>query len=113
MLTSEAPGLAFPPVARTPHKQQPPKTKLAAWRIKRGATQPEMVRDTGIPISSYQRYEAGDYVRLPYQQLVNCAIVLEVTLDELIEDRFKRWTVFDADARRPPKKPKWKMRARN
>lgn len=90
--------------------QKPPRTKLAAWRIKRGATQPDMVRDTGISISHYQRMEDGDYQRLPYQQLLNCAIVLEVDLDELIEDEYKGWTVFSPDARKPPTVPRWKAR---
>lgn len=53
------------------------------------------VRDTGIPITSYQRIESGDYDRVPYSQLMNCALVLEVELDELIEDRFRIWTTFD------------------
>lgn len=95
-------------VSRTPHAQGPPRTKLATWRLKRGASQPDMVRDTGIPMSTYQRIEAGSYDRLPWQQLYNCAIVLDVEVDELIEDRFKRWTVFDAGAKRPPKTPRWK-----
>lgn len=71
-----------------------------------------MVADTGIPINTYQRYEAGDYERVPYARLVNCAIVLEVPVDELIEDHFKRWTVIDAEtAPKPPNVPRWKQRA--
>jgi transcriptional regulator with XRE-family HTH domain len=89
-------------------KQQPPKTKLAAWRIRRGATQPDMVKDTGIPISTYQRYEAGDYIDPPYRALMNCAIVLEVDINELIEDKFRRWTAFDV--KQPPRTPRWKAR---
>lgn len=93
-------------------KQLPPRTKLAAWRIKRGASQPDMVKDTGIPISTYQRLEVGNYQRLPYQQLVNCAKVLKVDVDELIEDRFKEWTVFDGAVRKPPNSPRWKTAKR-
>ena len=92
---------------RTPHKQGKPRTKLADWRLKRGANQPGMVRDTGIPLSTYQRMEAGDYERPPYQALYNCAIVLQVEIDELIEDKYKTWTVFQAGAAAPPKTPHW------
>lgn len=68
-----------------------------------------MVRDTGIPISTYQRIEAGDYDRVPYQQLRNCAIVLEVDVEELIDERFKRWTVFHPSAKKPPRSPSWRQ----
>ena len=63
-------------VPRTPHKQGKPRTNLAKWRLERRASQPGMVRDTGIPMSTYQRLEAGGYERLPYQALYNCAAVL-------------------------------------
>lgn len=99
--------LTFALVSRTPHKQGKPRTKLAKWRLERGASQPGMVRDTGIPMSTYQRIEAGDYERLPYQALYNCALVLQVGIDELIDDRFKRWTVFHSGAEQPPKTPHW------
>lgn len=95
-------------MARTAHKQQPPKTKLARWRLKRGATQMDIVRDTGIPLSTYQRLEAGDYQRPPVQALVNCAIVLEVELTDLLEEKFLCWHVFHHSAARAPKKPSWK-----
>lgn len=89
-------------------KQGPPHSKLEAWRLKRGLSQPEMVKHTGIPITTYQRLEEAEYKTLPYEKLVNCSIVLGVKLDELIEDRFKGWTVFSAKAKVPPEKPPWR-----
>lgn len=67
-----------------------------------------MVRDTGIPMSTYQRIESGEYDRLPYQQLNNCARVLEVDVDQLIDERFKEWTTYHQSATRPPKVPSWR-----
>jgi transcriptional regulator with XRE-family HTH domain len=95
-------------MARTAHKQQQPRTKLARWRLNRGATQMDMVRDTGIPLSTYQRLEAGDYQRPPLQALVNCSKVLEVELADLLEDTFLRWHVFNHSAPKAPKVPSWK-----
>lgn len=96
---------------RRAHAQGEPKTKLAEWRLKRGVSQPDMVRDTGIPISTYQRIETGTYDRLPYQQLYNCALVLGVDVDELIDERFKRWTTFHPKAKAPPETPSWRASA--
>lgn len=62
-----------------------------------------MVRDTGIPISTYQRIEAGTYDKPPYQQLYNSAVVLEVDVTELIEEKSKTWTVFHISAPSPPR----------
>jgi transcriptional regulator with XRE-family HTH domain len=95
-------------VARTPHAQGKPRTKLAEWRLERHATQADMVRDTGIPISTYQRIEAGEYDRLPYQQLYNCALVLDVPVEDLIDERFKRWTTYHPSAKKPPRTPSWR-----
>lgn len=69
-----------------------------------------MVRDTGIPMSTYQRIERGDYERPPLQALMNCAIVLDVELKELLEDRFTEWTVFRPAAASTPEPPSWRRR---
>ena len=105
--TPGRPALAFSLVPKSATTQGDAKTKLTKWRIERGLSQPQMVQFTGIPISSYQRLEEGNYVRFPYQQLRNCATVLGVELDELIEDRFKGWTVFSEFAKEPPTTPVW------
>lgn len=68
-----------------------------------------MSLDTGIPIASYQRYEAGKYDKPPYMQLYNCAIVLEVDVEDLIDDRFKKWHVYSARAKKPPRTPSWRL----
>ena len=67
-----------------------------------------MALDTGISLKHYQRLEVGNYLQLPYRQLVNCAFVLEVEVDELIDDEFKRWYNFDPELPQPPKVPRWK-----
>jgi transcriptional regulator with XRE-family HTH domain len=92
-------------------KQGLPRTKLAAWRLKRQLSQPEMSRVTGIPINTYQRLEQGDYASPPYTKLQNCAIILGVKLDKLIEDEFVGWTVFNAKAKKPPEVLPWRDRA--
>lgn len=91
-------------------KQGPPQSKLETWRLKRGLSQPEMVKHTGIPINTYQRLEEVDYASPPYTKLQNCAIVLGVKLDKLIEDEFEGWTIFNAKAKKPPEEPVWKRR---
>ena len=75
--------------------------------MKRGLNQRQMHEFTGVPLSSYQRLEAGKYVRVPYEQLKNCAIVLELDVEELLEERYKGWTVFSGDAKEPPSKRVW------
>lgn len=91
-------------------QQKPPRTKLAARRLERDATQLDMSKDTGISLKHYQRLEVGNYQQVPYAQLVNCARVLEVEVEDLIEDKFKNWNVFSADAKEPPTVPRWKGR---
>jgi transcriptional regulator with XRE-family HTH domain len=90
-------------------KQGPPESKLEEWRMKRDLSQPQMSRYTGISMTSYQRLEEVDYESPPYTKLQNCAIVLGVSLDELIEDKFKGWTVFKASAKKPPEMPVWEQ----
>jgi transcriptional regulator with XRE-family HTH domain len=97
--------MAQPPLAQTK-----PRTKLARWRLKRKLTQADMVRWTGVPLSTYQRLEHGNYQRPQVQALANCAIVLDCSLEDLLEERFLRWTVFHPDAASPPKTPVWQTR---
>jgi hypothetical protein len=74
-----------------------------------------MVRDTGIPLSTYQRMEAGVDTRtgkpldLNWEGLLNCSIVLDVDIDELIDDRYRKWHKFSHLAPKPPKIASWRL----
>ena len=74
-----------------------------------------MVRDTGISMARYQRMEAGIDTKtgrrldLDWEGLYNCAIVLEVDIDDLIDDDKRMWHKFDHEAPKPPKIPRWRQ----
>jgi transcriptional regulator with XRE-family HTH domain len=76
-------------------------TPLARMRIARGLTQEELAEATGIPRRTYQDIERGARQKAPLAQLINCAIVLDCTLDELLEERHKQWTEFTSGVVRP------------
>ena len=66
-------------------------------------SQREMSEATGIPLATYQRLEIAKRKTLNYEYMVRCAIVLGVDVDELIEDKYKRWTKPIPTARRSSK----------
>lgn len=76
-------------------------TKLAHWRLRRGVTQQDLARAIGIDVKVYRRIEKGDGVP-PLDVLLNCAIALRVSLDDLVEDRWRTWQVLDQRASSPP-----------
>lgn len=80
-------------------------TKLGRLRVERGLTQGEMADRTGLSGSDYWRLEHNQSRHdVNLRALVNCALVLGVELDEVIEDTWRDWYVFDQ--RRPgPVKP--------
>lgn len=78
------------------------KTKLATWRQSRGVTQEELARATGLSTSVYWRLENGHYDNPPVRYLVNCALALGCSLDDLIEDEWREWLVMDQRASAPP-----------
>ena len=80
------------------------RTRLAAVRVERGLTQAQMARYTGLTVPTYRRLERGQIPAPPLSYLANCALVLDVSLEALIEDEWRSWHVFDArDAARPPR----------
>lgn len=87
---------------RRPLEQTKVETKLAAWRVRRGVTQEENAKATGISYSTYWRLERGRYKNPPIGYLVNCAIALGCELDDILEDEHKRWQVLDVRAGTPP-----------
>jgi transcriptional regulator with XRE-family HTH domain len=78
------------------------RTRLATWRERRGITQEELARATGLSNSVYWRLENGRYNNPPLRYLMNCALALGCTLDDLVEDEWREWMAFDARAAKPP-----------
>lgn len=76
-------------------------TRLARWRLRRGVTQTNLARAIGIDVKVYRRIEKGDRVP-PLDVLLNCAIALRVSLDDLVEDEWRRWQVLDQRSAAPP-----------
>ncbi len=76
-------------------------TKLAQLRTARGLSQSEMADLTGISTASYWRLEHDELPSLPLRYLSNCALVLGVALEDLIEDEWREWKVFDERRREP------------
>jgi len=66
-----------------------PETKLARARIAAKLTQAEMVEATGIRRSFYGRRERARVATPPLRHLTNCALVLDVPVDTLIEDEWR------------------------
>jgi transcriptional regulator with XRE-family HTH domain len=81
-------------------------TKLADRRLRRGLTQKEMSQMTGIPLMTYRRLERGEIDNPPLRHLINCALVLEIDpndlVEALIEDQWLRWLGLSPDAPEPP-----------
>jgi transcriptional regulator with XRE-family HTH domain len=70
-------------------------TRLGRLRVEAGLTQADMAERTGLSASDYWRLEHN---RSPHavslRALVNCALVLGVEVDELIEDEWREWYPF-------------------
>lgn len=77
------------------------KTKLHFERVAAGHTQAYMSENTGIPLRTYRRLENGELVNPPIRYLVNCAIALNVPLEDVCEDEWLRWTRFARQADTP------------
>jgi transcriptional regulator with XRE-family HTH domain len=67
------------------------RTPLAEWRVKRGMTQRELWQAAGVSRTVYLKLERGDYQDPPLRRLNNCALVLGVELDELIQPEWREW----------------------
>jgi transcriptional regulator with XRE-family HTH domain len=83
-------------------------TKLHQARLARGVTQEELAWFTGISRRTLQRIERGDMSNPPIRYLTNCALVLGLELDDLIEDEWRQWLTVDVSrAPAPPAKGWW------
>jgi transcriptional regulator with XRE-family HTH domain len=85
--------------------EQNPKSRLAALRQKRGLTQEQLARATGLSASVYWRLENGHYDNPPLRYLMNCKIALDCELDDLIEDEWREWMVLDRRYAAEPPRP--------
>ncbi|MCW3048495.1 MAG: Helix-turn-helix protein [Solirubrobacterales bacterium] len=72
------------------------RTRLGALRVKRGVTQAEMATALGVALPTYRRLERGRMASPPIRYLANCALALGVALEDLIEDEWREWFIFDA-----------------
>jgi transcriptional regulator with XRE-family HTH domain len=66
-----------------------PESKLARARVAAKLTQAEMVEATGISRSAYWRLERGRVANPPLRHLTNCALVLGIQVEDLIEDEWR------------------------
>jgi len=74
-----------------PGQQTNIRTPLAAWRVKRRMVQREVWEAAGLSRTVYLKLEHGAYKDPPLRRLNNCAIVLGVPLEELIEPQWREW----------------------
>jgi len=56
-----------------------------------GVYQHELARATGIAIASYRRLERGEVENAPLWWYVNCAIALNLPLEDVLDDELVKW----------------------
>ncbi len=76
-------------------------TRLAAVRVEKNISQPELARRVGINLNTYRRIERGETANPGIRHLTNIAIALGVPLEQICEPEWFEWTVFDERAPRP------------
>jgi transcriptional regulator with XRE-family HTH domain len=85
-------------------------TKIYELRLQRGWTMQEVSDWSGIPIASYARLERGQLANPRLRQLVNLALLFEVSLEDLLQDDWRQWMQLheEAPVRKPQALPKRK-----
>lgn len=78
-----------------------PQTRLAEVRVSRGVYQHELAQATGISIASIKRLEQGEVANPPLWWYVNCALALNVALEEILDPELASWRATPS-APRPP-----------
>lgn len=66
-------------------------------------SQMELAEATGLSIATLRRLERGAMANPPLRYLTNCAIVLSVEVEELVEDEWRAWLALARN--RPPREP--------
>jgi len=77
-------------------------SKLAQLRRWRGLTQEELASESGVPLTTIYKLEAGKIWNPRVRYLRNLSITLDVSFDDLLEDEWREWTALDAQAASPP-----------
>lgn len=77
-------------------------TKLEQMRRKRRVSQEKMAAIVGVSRTTYQKLERGtdDNPRLRYY--VNASLALRCKLEDVLEDEWLGWMVFDRQFPEPP-----------
>lgn len=76
-------------------------TPLARARAKAGLYQHELARAIGISVDSYRRLERGEMENAPLWWYTNCAIALNVQLEDILGLLSQTWRPSGA-AEKPP-----------
>jgi DNA-binding Xre family transcriptional regulator len=76
-------------------------TKLRSLRQARGVLQRDLAQATGLNQRTLQRLEFGEMDNPPLRYLVNCAIALDVELEEILEEEWLEWKLFHPQAPDP------------
>jgi transcriptional regulator with XRE-family HTH domain len=99
-----------PSLVPRPDPQTKVRTRLAASRVAAGLTQEEMAWATGIPIALYVRLERGQHRNPRLGWLVNAAIVLDLSLDDVMDEWMADWYRVVGYSRSTPPPPEWRSR---
>jgi transcriptional regulator with XRE-family HTH domain len=77
--------------------------------VHRGVTQSQLAEAVGLSVATYRRLERGELRNPPIGYLVNCAIALGCTLDDLLNAPLLEWATLDESASSAPDRYKlWK-----
>lgn len=82
------------------------RSALARARIDRQISQAELATATGLSLRTIQRLERKETDNPQLRYLVNCALALDVPLEDIIDGEWREWKVFDVAAGVPPH-PNW------
>ena len=94
-------------MARRANRGAKAETKLARVRLASGLTQRDVYEATGMSRSVYWRLERGSIDNPPLRHLTNCALVLGVPVEELIEEEWRTtWLQLSPDGPKVQPDPK-------
>ena len=89
-LTRVVASAGVSPRGRRPAEQTKVRTKIAAWRVKRGMTQAEAAEASHMSHGSYWNYEAGLVANPGIRWVASIAHTFGCELEDLIEDSWRR-----------------------